>query len=266
MILCAISCGGLFPRSRRTNRSTVPRFTVAPPAATVPFSTLLTNSAASEPELTVAMSHGPLMPWPAMVSATWPWLLTTSRQPAFAVADIPFVVGRLPTTTQPPGRMPRAVVRPTPPGHGPGRLDFLMCAKTVCCPPGETCTIVVPVPCRFLELLKLLTRTLPLTRRPVLRGTTATPYGLTSPLCGTVEAIVLILLNWPMKDDCVPAPAAGAIANAATAAAPNATVEVRMMRWMEDMSQCPFPVVPNWLTLRGGIRGGLLRHRRPGAQ
>jgi len=71
-------------------------------------------------------------------------------------------------------------------------------------------------------------------------------------LCGTVEAIVLILLNCPMKDEFVPAWAAGAIANAATAAAPNATTEVRMMRWMEDMSQCPFPVVPNWLTLRGG--------------
>jgi len=27
------------------------------------------------------------------------------------------------------------------------------------------------------------------------------------------------------------------------------------MRWMEDMSQCPFPVVPNWLTLRGGYPG-----------
>jgi len=110
-----------------------------------------------------------------MVSATWPWLLMTSRHPAFAVADMPFVVGRLPTTTQPPGRMPRAVVRPTPPGHGPGRLDFLMCANTVRCPPGETCTIVVPVPCRFLELLKLLTRTWPLTRLPTLLGTTATP-------------------------------------------------------------------------------------------
>jgi len=58
-----------------------------------------------------------------------------------------------------------------------------------------------------------------------------------------------------MKDEFVPAWAAGAIANAATAAAPNATAEVRMMRWMEDMSQCPFPVVPNWLTLRGGYPG-----------
>ncbi len=110
-----------------------------------------------------------------MVSATFPLLLMTSRHPACAVALVPSVVGRLPTTTQPPGRMPRAVVRPTPPGHGPGSEDALICANSVCWPPGETCTIVVPVPCSFAELLKLLTRTSPLTRLPVLVGTTATP-------------------------------------------------------------------------------------------
>src|SRR5215468_4737848 len=173
--VCAASSGGLPPRSRRVRRSTVPWLTVAPPAATVPLRTLLTNSAASEPPLTVAMSQGPLMPCPAMVSATCPLLLTTSRHPACAVAPVPSVVGRLPTTTQPPGRIPRAVVRPTPPGHRPGSEEASICANSVCWPPGEICTIVVPVPCRFAELLKLLTRTSPLTRLPVLVGTTATP-------------------------------------------------------------------------------------------
>src|SRR5215472_2813672 len=151
-----------------------------------------------------------------MVSATFPLLLMTSRHPAFAVALVPSAVGRLPTTTQPPGRMPRAVVRPTPPGHGPGSEEAFICANTVCCLlPGDTCTIVVPVPCWFAELLKLLTRTSPLTRLPVLVGTTATPYGLTSPLAGTVDVIVSLWVNGPMKDELAPAWAAGAIANAA---------------------------------------------------
>src|SRR5215471_4688859 len=184
-----ISSGGLLPRSFSTRRSTVPLWTTFGLAATVPLRTLVTNSAATEPLLMAVMSQGPLMPWPDRVSTGWPQLLTTIRHPAFAVADMPFVVGRLPTTTQPPGRMSSAVVRPTPPGHGPGRLDFLMCANTVRWPPGVICTIVVPVPCKFLELLKLLTRTLPWRSLPSLWRTTATPYGLTSPLCGTVEAI-----------------------------------------------------------------------------
>src|SRR5262249_19314469 len=111
-----------------------------------------------------------------MVSATRPLLLMTSRHPACAVAAVPSLVGRLPTTTQPPGRMPRAVVRPTPPGHGPGSLEAVICANTVrWWLPGEICTIVVPVPCLFALLLKLLIRTSPLMRPPVLVGTTATP-------------------------------------------------------------------------------------------
>src|SRR5262249_28366461 len=134
--VCLTSSGGLPPRSTRISRSTVPMFTVAPPAATVPFSTLLTNSTATLPALMVAMSQGPLMPWPAMVLATCPMLLMTSRQPAFAVALVPSVVGRLPTTTQPPGRIPSAVVRPTPPGHRPGSVDASICANTVCFRPG----------------------------------------------------------------------------------------------------------------------------------
>ena len=106
---------------------------------------------------------------------------------------MPSVVGRLPTTTQPPCRMESAVVRPIPPGQAPGRCLALIRANVVLEPPGDTWTIVVPVPCRFALLLKLLTRTLPRCRMPWLRPTTATPYGLTSPLPGTVDAIVEIL-------------------------------------------------------------------------
>src|SRR5215469_7344833 len=135
-----------------------------------------------------------------MVSRTRPRLLSTIRQPAFAVAAIPFVDGVLPTTTHPPGSMSSAVVRPTPPGHGPGSLAFVMCANTVRWPPGEISTIVDPVPCWLALLLKLLTRTSPRFSLPWLCWTTATPYGLRSPFPGIVEAIFLILLNCPMND------------------------------------------------------------------
>src|SRR5580698_612087 len=48
--------------------------------------------------------------------------------------------------------------------------------------------MVVPVPCRFWLLLKLLTRIFPLVSDPLVVGTRATPYGLRSPLLGIVEA------------------------------------------------------------------------------
>src|SRR5712672_2627135 len=126
------------------------------------------------------MSHGPLMPLPDRVSRTLPQRSSTSRQPALAVAAMPFVVGRLPTTTQPPCRTDSAVVRPIPPGQAPGRCLALIRANVVLDPPGDTWTIVVPVPWRFFLLLKLLIRTLPRCRRPWLRPTSAIPYGLTS--------------------------------------------------------------------------------------
>ena len=150
----------------------------------------MTNSSAKWRLLMAVMSHGPLMPLPEMVSRTWPQRSSTSRQPALAVADMPSVVGRLPTTTQPPCRMDNAVVRPIPPGQAPGRCLALIRANVVLMPPGDTWTIVVPVPWRFVLLLKLLIRTLPRFRLPWLRPTTATPYGLTSPLPGTVDAMV----------------------------------------------------------------------------
>src|SRR5271155_1716727 len=108
------------------------------------------------------------MPRPLMVSATLPQLLSTIRQPAAEVDAIPFLDGVLPTTTQPPGSTTSAVVRPTPPGHGPGRVLGLMLANNDRWPDGVIWTMVLPVPWRLALLLKLLTRTLPARRRPVL--------------------------------------------------------------------------------------------------
>src|ERR1700689_702727 len=154
-----------------TSLITVPPKTVLPLAATVPFSTLVTNSTAWLPRSRVAMSHGPLMPWPQNVSLTWPHWSSTIRQPGPEM--FPPLVGSEPTITQPLRSDASAVVRPTPPGQ-PGRLRSIL-ANTDTWPNGETWTIVVPVPCTFALLLKLLTSTSPRCRKPVLRGTTATP-------------------------------------------------------------------------------------------
>src|SRR6185437_270684 len=89
----------------------------------------------------------------------------------------------------------RAVVRPMPPGQAPGRCAALIVAKVLTWPFGQTCTMVVPVPCRFEAALKLLTSTLPSCRAPADSGTTATPYGLTSPLAGTVDAIWVMFVS-----------------------------------------------------------------------
>ncbi len=140
--------------------STVPRRTTLPFAATVPFSTLATNSAADRPWVIAVASHGPLMPCPLKIFLTVPLLSMTNRHPGDDVAAWPFFDGRLPTMTQPCTRT-RAVVRPTPPGQRPGSEALVMCVKTVRCPLGLISTIVDPVPCRFLELLKLLTRMSP---------------------------------------------------------------------------------------------------------
>src|ERR1035437_170145 len=60
--------------------------------------------------------------------------------------------------------------------------------------------MVVPVPCKLALLLKLLTKISPLTRSPLLCCTTATPYGLISPLLGTVEAIILFVFSDPRNE------------------------------------------------------------------
>ena len=94
------STGGRPAGSKTLRRSTVPWFTWLPAAATVPLSTLVTNSSANGPNsCTEVMSQGPLMPWPAHVSTGTPALLRTMRHPASGV-PLPFsVTGRLPTTT-----------------------------------------------------------------------------------------------------------------------------------------------------------------------
>src|SRR5262249_20238889 len=112
------------------------------------------------------------------------WLFRTMRQPACAVAAMPSMVGRLPTTTQPPCRISSAVVRPTPPRQEPSSLAATMCANTLTLPRGETWTIVIPVPCRFLRLLKLANRELPLKRHPRLPGAAPPPIGLAAPVLG----------------------------------------------------------------------------------
>src|SRR5450755_1862921 len=141
------------------------------------------------------MSHGPLIGPPAIVSTTFPVLSRTSKQPACAVWDMPSLVGRLPTTTNPLRSAPSAVVRPTPPGQGPGNVAGLIEAKSFTVPPGVISSIVVPVPCRFAELLKLLIRRSPRVRFPTDRGTTTIPYGFTSPFAGTVEARLVTVWN-----------------------------------------------------------------------
>src|SRR6266853_5540694 len=91
-----------------------------PPPATVPFNTLVTKRDALEPPSSAAMSQGPLISDPKKVSTTLPWLSNTSKHPACAVAAVPSVVGKLPTTTQPLLSATKAVVKPIPPGQGPG--------------------------------------------------------------------------------------------------------------------------------------------------
>src|SRR5579863_9906132 len=117
------------------------------------------------------------------------------RHPGCAVADVPSLVGRLPTITQPCSSTTSAVVSPTPPGQGPGSVGALRVANRLTWPSGASSTMVVPVPCRFVESLKLLIRMWPARRLPTVRLTCAMPYGLTSPFPGTVEAMVLIVLS-----------------------------------------------------------------------
>src|SRR5579859_7596180 len=138
------------------------------------------------------MSHGPLIPAPENVSTACPLLSNTIRQPDCAVVAVPSLVGRLPTMTHPDRNATNAVVNPIPPGHDPGTDAALRFANGVTLPLALTSTMVVPVPWRFDALLKSLIRTLSLASAPALAGTIATPYGLTSPLPGTVDATVVM--------------------------------------------------------------------------
>ena len=118
-------------------------------AATVPFRTLETKSVAVVPASTAVMSQGPLIGGPEIVSTTVSDGSTTRRQPACMLAEVPSFVGRLPTMTQPLRNATSAVVRPNPPGQGPGSLFGASDAKRVDPPPGETSTMVLPFPADF---------------------------------------------------------------------------------------------------------------------
>ena len=165
------------------------------------------------------MSQGPLMLPPAQVSTSCPIELSTRRHPAAAPCGVPAspgplaVVGRLPTTTHPPGSTDSAVVSPIPPGQGPDVDAWLICANWLTEPSGISCTMVVPVPWALAASLKLLTSTPPRTRFPVLEGTTTIPYGLTSPLAGTVDGPRTTLSNW-LRNPCGSACAAPLVAMA----------------------------------------------------
>ena len=105
------------------------------------------NSDTALPLSSAVMSHGPLIPSPEIVSTTVPLLLSTKRHPACAVAAVPSAVGRLPTITQPDLSTTKAVVKPTPPGHGPGSFVASICANNLISPsPGGISPMVVPVP------------------------------------------------------------------------------------------------------------------------
>ena len=91
--------------------------------------------------------------------------------------------GTLPTSTNPLFKTASPVSRP--------RLAPWV-EKRVCVPFGAILTMVVPVPCRLVLLLKLATRMSPGVSRPPDGnpiGTNATPYGFTSPFAGTVETV-----------------------------------------------------------------------------
>jgi len=90
--------------------------------------------------------------------------------------------------THPRLRTASAPVSPTPPGQEPGSAVGSIVTKVLTWPPGVTWTIVVPVPCRFALLLKLLISAFPCPRPPTLSGMSTKPYGFTSPLLGTAEA------------------------------------------------------------------------------
>jgi hypothetical protein len=81
------------------------------------------------------------------VSATFPELSRTSRQPTGALPEVPSGVGQLPTITHPVRNPVNAVVKPTPPGHGPGSFVASIWAKVVMEPSGAASMMVVPVRC-----------------------------------------------------------------------------------------------------------------------
>src|SRR5215831_10250488 len=144
--------------------------------------------------MSTVISHGPARRVESLSSLTRPpWGLITNSEPG-GVTFVPFVVGRLPTSTKPLFRTASAVVRPR----------FCPWKKVTGLLSVTSFTMVVPVPCLFDGWLKLDTRTSPgcsLLDDGTPLGTKAMPYGLTSPVAGTVDAIVDV----GGRIDCAPA-------------------------------------------------------------
>ena len=157
---------------------------------TVPLRTFETKIMAELPRSTATVrSQGPLSRCGSeKVWSRFPDLSSTRIEPCgFGLVGVPTVVcglfGTLPTSTNPLFKTASPVSRP--------RLAPWV-EKRVCVPFGAILTMVVPVPCRLVLLLKLETRMSPGVSRPPdgnPLGTNATPYGFTSPFAGTVETV-----------------------------------------------------------------------------
>src|ERR1700722_10362758 len=174
-----VRLGGDVAPSVRSRRTTVHLPATGTPCLVFVFppSALDTKRAAVVGVEAAARSHGPTMSGFVKVSTGVPVLFSTMRQPTgLRPGSAPSaVLARLPTTTHPPGRTASAVVSPIPPGQVWPAGNCEICANTWVEPPGETCTMVLPVPWAFPLSLKLLTSVSPAVNRPMEGGTTATP-------------------------------------------------------------------------------------------
>src|ERR1700678_300835 len=172
-----VTTGGEVALRVRSRRTTVQLPVNGTPwsVEVLPPSALDTNSSADVAFDLTARSHGPTMSLLVMVSTGVPWSFSTMRHPAGSrPGSAPLaVVGRLPTTTQPPGKMPRAVVKPIPPGQAWPAGSVEMLANSRAWPAGVTSTMLVPVPWTLALSLKLPTRTSPAVSWPADAGTTA---------------------------------------------------------------------------------------------
>src|SRR5579859_3774045 len=112
--------------------------------------------------------------------------------------------------------------------------------------------MVVPVPCKLAELLKLLISTLFATSVPVVTGTTVIPYGFMSPLVGTVEATVLTWLNM-LRNEGSP-PKAGSVSRNTDPISPR--------KWAESFIRTPL-LWALWLKYRGAPGGFICKQVVP---
>src|SRR3984885_3897626 len=145
-----VRLGGAVALSARSRRTTVHLPATGTPCLVLVFppSALDTKRVALVGVDEAARSHGPAMSWLVMVSTGAPGLLSTMRKPTGSPPGSapPAVPARLPTTTHPPGRTASAVVSPMPPGQLWPVGSCEICANSWVEPPGETSTMVLPVP------------------------------------------------------------------------------------------------------------------------